>query len=68
MCSVRYFDYNQPLGKRFSPAVAMSTVDRMYHSSATLLPDGSVMSSGSNPNADYVSPGSAGYKYPTEYR
>lgn len=40
----------------------------MYHSSATLLPDGSVLSSGSNPNADYVAEGTAGYKYATEYR
>lgn len=40
----------------------------MYHSSATLLPDGSIMSSGSNPNADYVPAGTPGYKYFTEYR
>lgn len=46
----------------------------MYHSSATLLPDGSVAVSGSNPNADYVSPKqippfpNANYKYFTEYR
>jgi hypothetical protein len=45
----------------------------MYHSSAVLLPDGSVAVSGSNPNADYVSPSAtpdfpnANYKYFTEY-
>ncbi|BGP45591.1 hypothetical protein JCM10450v2_001410 [Rhodotorula kratochvilovae] len=66
--TIRYYDSNQPSGQRFSRAVANSTVDRMYHSSATLLPDGSVLSSGSNPNADYVPAGAAGYKYPTEYR
>lgn len=66
--SIRYFDPTQPKGSRFSDIIVNSTVDRMYHSSATLLPDGSVFSSGSNPNADYVSPGTAGYTYPTEYR
>ena len=40
----------------------------VYHSAATLLPDGSIFSSGSNPNADYVANGTAGYSYPTEYR
>ncbi|BGP18930.1 hypothetical protein JCM10213_005483 [Rhodosporidiobolus nylandii] len=66
--TIRYFDYNQPNGSRFSDVIAESTVDRMYHSSATILPDGSVLSSGSNPNADYVPDGFAGYKYFTEYR
>ena len=56
------------MGSRFSASVANSTVDRMYHSSATLLPDGSIFSSGSNPNADFIAPGTPGYKYPTEYR
>lgn len=36
----------------------------MYHSSATLLPDGSVFVSGSNPNVDYITDTT----YPTEYR
>ncbi|ORY61159.1 copper radical oxidase [Leucosporidium creatinivorum] len=66
--SIRYYDPNQPMGSRFSDIVANSTVDRMYHSSATLLPDGSVFSSGSNPNADYVPAGTPGYLYPSEYR
>jgi hypothetical protein len=35
---IRYYDPNQPMGSRFSEIVANSTVDRMYHSSATLLP------------------------------
>jgi hypothetical protein len=40
----------------------------MYHSAATLLADGSIFSSGSNPNADYIAAGTPGYKYPSEYR
>jgi hypothetical protein len=42
-------------------------VARMYHSSAVLLPDGSVMVSGSNPNPDYTPP-APDVLYPTEYR
>ncbi|SCV72721.1 BQ2448_4258 [Microbotryum intermedium] len=66
--SIRYYDPNASSGKRFSNIIANSTVDRMYHSSATLLPDGSILSSGSNPNADYVAPNTPGYTYFTEYR
>ncbi|GAA5898861.1 hypothetical protein JCM6882_004016 [Rhodosporidiobolus microsporus] len=66
--TIRYYDYTAKNGSRFSDVIAESTVDRMYHSSATLLADGSVFSSGSNPNADYVPDGFAGYKYFTEYR
>ena len=67
-CSTRYYDHNKPMGSRFSASVANSTVDRMYHSAATLLPDGSIFSSGSNPNADFIAPGTPGYRFPTEYR
>ncbi|KAJ3560349.1 hypothetical protein NP233_g10894 [Leucocoprinus birnbaumii] len=61
------YDPNAPSGQRWSQdGLQPSTVPRMYHSSATLLPDGSVMISGSNPNSDYnVEPN---IKYPTEYR
>jgi hypothetical protein len=48
--------------------MANSTVPRLYHSSATLLPDGSVLTSGSNPNADLIREGTPGYQWPTEYR
>ncbi|KAH6880986.1 copper radical oxidase [Coprinopsis sp. MPI-PUGE-AT-0042] len=41
-----------------------SNIPRMYHSSALLLPDGSVLVSGSNPNSDY----NPTAMYPTEYR
>lgn len=48
-----YFDPSKLSGSRWSKA-AISTVPRLYHSSALLLPDGSVFVSGSNPNADFV--------------
>ncbi|KAF8300519.1 DUF1929-domain-containing protein [Clavulina sp. PMI_390] len=41
-----------------------STIDRLYHSTALLLPDGSVFVAGSNPHADYT----INTTYPTEYR
>ncbi|KAF8300525.1 DUF1929-domain-containing protein [Clavulina sp. PMI_390] len=41
-----------------------STIDRLYHSTALLLPDGSVFVAGSNPHADYI----VNTTYPTEYR
>lgn len=61
------YDPSQPLGSRWShDNLSASTINRMYHSSAVLLPDGSVFVSGSNPNADYnVGPN---VEYPTEYR
>lgn len=41
----------------------------MYHSSATLLPDGSVFIAGSNPNVDVISAqNNASYVHWTEYR
>ncbi|EJU01093.1 copper radical oxidase [Dacryopinax primogenitus] len=59
------YDPNAPATQRFSRnGLQASTVPRMYHSSATLLPDGSVFVSGSNPNPDY----DISVKYPTEYR
>ncbi|KAG9104941.1 hypothetical protein FRC06_005008 [Ceratobasidium sp. 370] len=62
------YDPELPAGSRFvSKGLSKSTIPRMYHSAATLLPDGSVFVSGSNPNADYIGP-DMGYKYPTEYR
>ncbi|KAF4610671.1 hypothetical protein D9613_007314 [Agrocybe pediades] len=61
------YDPDAPAGSRWSSnGFSPSTVPRMYHSSATLLPDGSVFVSGSNPNPDYtVGPNVI---YPTEYR
>ncbi|KAI5120664.1 hypothetical protein M0805_008001 [Coniferiporia weirii] len=61
------YDPSAPAGSRWTEdGLSNSTIPRMYHSTATLLPDGSVLVSGSNPNADYnVGPG---VTYPTEYR
>ncbi|KAF7374865.1 hypothetical protein MSAN_00372500 [Mycena sanguinolenta] len=61
------YDPSQPAGSRWNrDGLNPSTIPRMYHSSATLLPDGAVLIAGSNPNADLnVGPT---IKYPTEYR
>jgi len=52
-----------PAGQRFTTGFASTTIARMYHSSASLLPDASVIIAGSNPNNDVTT-----RKYPTEYR
>ena len=59
------FDSTQPTGKRWSrTGLKDSPIARMYHSTATLLPDGSVFIAGSNPHPDYTT----NAKYPSEYR
>ncbi|KAF8598417.1 galactose oxidase [Ceratobasidium sp. AG-I] len=59
------YDPHAPKGKRWTQDnMPTSEVARMYHSTATLLPDGSVLISGSNPNPDV----NMQAKYPTEYR
>ncbi|KAG8760001.1 hypothetical protein FRC12_009642, partial [Ceratobasidium sp. 428] len=61
------YDPSAPAGSRWSrKGLSDSSVARMYHSSATLLPDGSILVAGSNPNVDYNV--GKGIKYPTEYR
>ncbi|MQM01742.1 hypothetical protein Taro_034502 [Colocasia esculenta] len=50
--------------RRFS-VLKPSTVARMYHSSAIVIPDGRVLVAGSNPNSHYVF---AGVPHPTELR
>jgi hypothetical protein len=61
------YDPLAPAGQMWNrDGLFASTVPRLYHSAATLLPDGSVFIAGSNPNADYtVGPN---VTYPTEYR
>ncbi|KIK64004.1 hypothetical protein GYMLUDRAFT_40223 [Collybiopsis luxurians FD-317 M1] len=47
------YDPNAPAGKRWSNAgFDTSKIARLYHSSAILLPDASVLIAGSNPNVD----------------
>ncbi|KAG7088918.1 hypothetical protein E1B28_012862 [Marasmius oreades] len=59
------YDPDAQLGNRWSNAgLATSSIARLYHSSAILLPDGSVLIAGSNPNVDY----NATTVFPTEYR
>lgn len=58
------YNPNAPAGSRWSSAgLSKSTIPRMYHSTALLLPDGSVMVAGSNPNADV----NTTTTYPTTY-
>ncbi|KEI36617.1 uncharacterized protein L969DRAFT_90591 [Mixia osmundae IAM 14324] len=64
-----YYNPEAALGSRWTRSgMSNSTVPRMYHSSALLLPDGAIWSAGSNPNADFVSSGTTGYPWGTEYR
>ncbi|KAI9449470.1 glyoxal oxidase, partial [Russula earlei] len=65
------YDPKAPAGSRWSTAeLSSSNIPRLYHSSALLLPDGSVMVAGSNPNIDvnlttiYPTTYTAEYFYP----
>ncbi|KAG5643432.1 hypothetical protein DXG03_000940 [Asterophora parasitica] len=59
------YDPNAPKGSRWSNAgLGTSNIARLYHSSAILLPDGSVFVAGSNPNVDV----NTTTIFPTEYR
>lgn len=51
-------------GARFEE-LAATTIPRLYHSSANVLPDGRVLVGGSNPNVGYVF---SGVEFPTELR
>ena len=57
------YDPSAPAGKRFDSSLPTSDIPRLYHSVATLTPNGSVMIAGSNPNLD-----KSNEKYQTEYR
>jgi hypothetical protein len=59
------YDPSKPAGQRWSnQGFAASQIPRLYHSTSLLLPDGSVMVAGSNPNVDV----NLTAPYPTEYR
>ncbi|THH06457.1 hypothetical protein EW146_g9607, partial [Bondarzewia mesenterica] len=59
------YDPTAPKGSRWSTAgFDTSTIPRLYHSSAILLPDASVFIAGSNPNVDY----NASTYFPTTYK
>lgn len=59
------FNPKAPAGQQWSNAgFDTSNIARLYHSSALLLPDASVMIAGSNPNIDY----NDSTIFPTEYR
>ena len=58
------YDPIAPLGQRFlSAGMPTSQIPRLYHSVATLTPNGDVMVAGSNPNLDRSE-----VEYGTEYR
>jgi hypothetical protein len=71
-----YFDPSAPAGQKWQRPAGMGPMQvvRGYHSSATLMADGSVFVAGSNPNFDYipyegfVDEKGTRYTYPTEYR
>jgi len=59
------YDPNASAGSQWNgDGMQPSSIPRMYHSSAILVPDGRVIISGSNPNADV----DLEVKYPSEYR
>lgn len=58
------YNHTEAVGNRFR-TLASSTIPRMYHSTAIVLPDGRVLVAGSNPNAKYRL---AGKPFPTEMR
>ncbi|KAJ7353107.1 glyoxal oxidase N-terminus-domain-containing protein [Mycena albidolilacea] len=59
------YDPTGAAGRRFSSqGIPASTIPRLYHSTATLTPNGSILLAGSNPNVDVT----IGTEYQTEYR
>ncbi|KAJ7749607.1 glyoxal oxidase N-terminus-domain-containing protein [Mycena olivaceomarginata] len=63
------YDPTAPESGRFSTdGLVASTIPRMYHSTASLLPNGSVLLSGSNPNNDSTFFNMTPVEYKTEYR
>lgn len=67
-----YYTPSAPEYRRWrSGGIATSDIPRMYHSTASLLPDGSVFVAGSAPSADMIDLAvntTGGYKFATEFR
>ncbi|RUP45507.1 glyoxal oxidase N-terminus-domain-containing protein [Jimgerdemannia flammicorona] len=59
------YDPAKPHGQRWTTGLVASNIARMYHSVATLLPDGRVWIAGS---ANIDPPNSTALPYPTEFR
>ncbi|KAF5372599.1 hypothetical protein D9758_005226 [Tetrapyrgos nigripes] len=58
------YDPTAPLGERFTQeGLPTSEIPRMYHSTSSLTPNGTILLAGSNPNVDVET-----HLYPTEYR
>src|ERR1700761_3841683 len=62
--SALLYDPSQPVGTRIS-ILNTTTIARLYHSEATLLPDGRVLISGSDPQTNFQN-GTA--EFPEELR
>ena len=62
--SALLYDPTKPVGQRIS-ILNNTIVARLYHSEATLLPDGRVLISGSDPETYYPN---GSYVYPEEFR
>lgn len=58
------YNHSAPLGKRFT-AMPATTIPRLYHSTAVLLPSGEVLVSGSNPAVGYSASGTVGPGWPS---
>lgn len=56
------YDHSAAAGSRFT-TMPGSTIPRLYHSVATLLPSGEVLIAGSNPSVSFTSDGSVGGGY-----
>ncbi|KAF5372467.1 hypothetical protein D9758_005214 [Tetrapyrgos nigripes] len=58
------YDPTAPLGERFTQeGLPTSDIARLYHSTSSLTPNGTILLAGSNPNLDVET-----HLYPTEYR
>jgi hypothetical protein len=61
------YDPSQTLGNRWTQ-LSSTTIARLYHSVAVLMPDGTVLIAGSNPHEMPILDAEPGKPYPTEFR